>query len=46
MTLDQAAQATGGTLFGDGSRRIRGVSTDSRAIEPGGLFVALEGRLP
>ena len=43
MTLDQAAQATGGTLFGDGSRRIRGVSTDSRAIEPGGLFVALKG---
>ena len=43
MTLDEAAQATGGTLFGDGSRRIRGISTDSRAIEPGGLFVALKG---
>jgi len=43
MTLAEAAQATGGTLFGDGSRRICGVSTDSRAIEPGGLFVALRG---
>ncbi len=43
MTLAEAAQATGGTLFGDGSRRIRGISTDSRAIEPGGLFVALKG---
>lgn len=43
MTLDEAAQATGGTLFGDGSRRIHGISTDSRAIEPGGLFVALKG---
>jgi len=43
MTLDEAAQATGGTLIGDGSRRIRGISTDSRAIEPGGLFVALKG---
>src|SRR5277367_123597 len=43
MTLAEAAQATGGTLFGDGSRRICGVSTDSRAIESGGLFVALRG---
>jgi UDP-N-acetylmuramoyl-tripeptide--D-alanyl-D-alanine ligase len=43
MTLAEIAQATGGTLFGDGTRRIRGVSTDSRAIEPGGLFVALKG---
>jgi UDP-N-acetylmuramoyl-tripeptide--D-alanyl-D-alanine ligase len=43
MTLAEVAQATGGALFGDGARRIRGVSTDSRAIEPGGLFVALKG---
>ena len=43
LTLAEVAQATGGTLFGDGSRRIRGISTDSRAIEPGGLFVALRG---
>ncbi len=43
MTLAEIAQATGGTLFGDGARPIRGVSTDSRAIEPGGLFVALKG---
>ena len=43
MTLAEAAQATGGTLVGDGGRKIRGISTDSRAIEPGGLFVALRG---
>jgi len=43
MTLAQAAQVTGGSLFGDGARKIRGVSTDSRAIESGGLFVALKG---
>ena len=43
MTLAQAAQATGGSLFGDGARKIRGVSTDSRAIGSGGLFVALRG---
>ena len=43
MTLAEIAQATGGTLFGESTRRIRGVSTDSRAIEPGGLFVALRG---
>jgi UDP-N-acetylmuramoyl-tripeptide--D-alanyl-D-alanine ligase len=43
MTLAEAARATGGTLFGDGGRKIRGISTDSRAIEPGGLFVALRG---
>jgi UDP-N-acetylmuramoyl-tripeptide--D-alanyl-D-alanine ligase len=43
MTLAEAAQATGGTLAGDGGRKIRGISTDSRAIEPGGLFVALRG---
>jgi UDP-N-acetylmuramoyl-tripeptide--D-alanyl-D-alanine ligase len=43
MTLAEIAQATGGTLFGDGARPIRGVSTDSRAIEPGCLFVALKG---
>jgi UDP-N-acetylmuramoyl-tripeptide--D-alanyl-D-alanine ligase len=43
MTLAEVAQATGGALFGDGSRLIRGVSTDSRAIQPAGLFVALKG---
>ncbi len=43
MTLAEVAQATGGKLFGDGARRIRGISTDSRAIQPGGLFVALKG---
>jgi UDP-N-acetylmuramoyl-tripeptide--D-alanyl-D-alanine ligase len=43
LTLAEIAQATGGTLFGDPARAVRGISTDSRAIEPGGLFVALRG---
>jgi UDP-N-acetylmuramoyl-tripeptide--D-alanyl-D-alanine ligase len=43
LTLAEIAQATGGTLYGDAARRIYGISTDSRAIEPGGLFVALRG---
>jgi len=30
-------------LYGDGATRISGVSTDSRAIAPGELFVALRG---
>jgi UDP-N-acetylmuramoyl-tripeptide--D-alanyl-D-alanine ligase len=43
MSLAEAAQAAGGTLFGDGARIIKSVSTDSRAVEPGSLFVALKG---
>ncbi len=43
MTLAEVAQATGGELHGDAARRIRGVCTDSRVIEPGALFVALRG---
>jgi len=43
MNLAEIAQSTGGALHGDGAQRICGVSTDSRAIEPGGLFVALKG---
>lgn len=43
MTLEEIAQATAGVVYGDRARRIRGVSTDSRSIEPGGLFVALKG---
>jgi len=42
--LTQILQATGGTLVGsDGPPCFRAISTDSRTIEPGDLFVALAG---
>jgi UDP-N-acetylmuramoyl-tripeptide--D-alanyl-D-alanine ligase len=48
MLLSQAAQATGGTLvpfagIRGGDVRINGVSSDSRKIVQGDLFVALRG---
>jgi len=43
MTLSEVAQACGGRLVGDGAARIRSVSTDTRTIQPGALFVALRG---
>ena len=42
MDLQEAALATGGTAVG-GSVAFRSVSTDSRAIQPEQLFVALRG---
>ncbi len=43
-TLAQVAAAVGGTLRGPGERVVAdGVSTDSRRIEAGDLFVALAG---
>lgn len=42
MDLYEAAQATGGTATADG-HLFSGVSTDSRAIAAGELFVALKG---
>ena len=42
MTLSEAAKATGGRTSGNGTR-FSGVSTDSRAIQAGELFVALRG---
>ena len=41
-TLGQIAPSLG-ELFGDASIRIDGVSTDSRAVGPGDLFVAIAG---
>ncbi len=41
MTFEEAAVAVQGTVHGQGS--LSGVSTDSRHIEPGELFVALRG---
>ena len=40
---DEVISATGGTPGGPAWERVRGVVTDSRAIEPGNLFVALRG---
>ena len=42
MSLQQAAQAMDGRLLGDNGT-IRGVSTDSRKIAAGELFIALRG---
>ncbi|HEX9853849.1 MAG TPA: UDP-N-acetylmuramoyl-tripeptide--D-alanyl-D-alanine ligase [Acidimicrobiia bacterium] len=42
-TLLEAAQATGGTVFGDPATHLAGVSTDSRAVRHGDLFVAVAG---
>jgi UDP-N-acetylmuramoyl-tripeptide--D-alanyl-D-alanine ligase len=42
MRLMEAALATGGTLL-NGDAEFAGVSTDSRAVAPGELFVALRG---
>ena len=41
-TLATAAESMRGTLFGS-DRSFRGVSTDTRTLQPGELFFALEG---
>jgi UDP-N-acetylmuramoyl-tripeptide--D-alanyl-D-alanine ligase len=44
FTLAEIAEATGGAVLGgDGALAIEGVSTDTRALDAGGLFVALRG---
>lgn len=43
LTLAQIADATGGRLVGEPTLEVTGVCTDSRAIAPGCLFVALKG---
>jgi len=44
MTLQQAAQLASGILTGgEGQTRLTRVVTDSRAVQPGDLFVALKG---
>ncbi len=42
FSLHDIAEATAGTVSG-GDVQVRGVCTDTRAIEPGNLFVALTG---
>ena len=44
VRLDALAAALGARLVGDGGVRVRRVQDDSRAVEPGDLFVALRGR--
>ena len=43
LTADELAAITGGTLVTRSDRRVRGGAVDSRAVEPGNLFVALPG---
>ncbi len=44
LTLAEVATAVGGELRGaDGALTVRGVSTDTRRLRPGDLFVALRG---
>ncbi len=43
FTASEVAKATGGRLIGDGNAVITGVSTDTRTIEKGTLFVAVKG---
>jgi UDP-N-acetylmuramoyl-tripeptide--D-alanyl-D-alanine ligase len=43
FTADEIIRATGATLHGAENVSVRGVSIDSRTIDPGALFVALRG---
>ncbi len=42
-TVAELASLASGTLFGSGSGVVTAVSTDTRSIQPGQLFVALRG---
>ncbi len=44
LTLDEIAEVTSGAVVhGDGEETVTSVSTDTRTIRPGALFVALKG---
>jgi UDP-N-acetylmuramoyl-tripeptide--D-alanyl-D-alanine ligase len=43
LSAEQVAAETGGALVGDPSARGRGLWTDSRAVTPGSIFVAISG---
>ncbi len=43
FTVHEIAMATGGRLIGDGNVLVTGVSTDTRTIEKGDLYVAIKG---
>jgi UDP-N-acetylmuramoyl-tripeptide--D-alanyl-D-alanine ligase len=44
LTADELAAITGGTLLVRSGRPVRDGAVDSRAVEPGNLFVALPGK--
>ena len=41
--FEEVLSATGGTARGPAWEQVTGVVTDSRAVQPGNLFVALRG---
>jgi UDP-N-acetylmuramoyl-tripeptide--D-alanyl-D-alanine ligase len=43
FSIDEIARATGGVVFGDAAGVVSGISTDSRQVRAGELFVALKG---
>ncbi|MDD5224781.1 MAG: UDP-N-acetylmuramoyl-tripeptide--D-alanyl-D-alanine ligase [bacterium] len=43
LSLRETAEAVRGSLCGRGDLPVPGISTDSRSVEPGELFVALRG---
>jgi len=43
FTVDQIAACTGGEIIGDNELEVMAVSTDSRTVQPGDLFVPLAG---
>jgi UDP-N-acetylmuramoyl-tripeptide--D-alanyl-D-alanine ligase len=43
LTADDLVRLTGGRLLARSARPIRGAAVDSRAVEPGQVFVALPG---
>ncbi|MGN0686641.1 MAG: UDP-N-acetylmuramoyl-tripeptide--D-alanyl-D-alanine ligase [Oscillospiraceae bacterium] len=43
FTVNEICSAVGGRLFGDGDTVVSGVSTDTRTIEKGCLYVAVKG---
>jgi hypothetical protein len=42
-TIEELVAATGGELVGEVSVPLQGVAIDSRAIQPGDVFVAIKG---
>lgn len=43
QTAEMIAKVSGGVLYGDGSRTVRALTTDSREVTPGAVFVAIRG---
>lgn len=43
FTINEIAQAVGGRITGDSNARVGGVSTDTRTIQRGDLYIAIKG---